>query len=87
MLAVTLYVVVADGATTHVAAVVPAQVPPVQLKKDAGVLQLDVRVEVPPGLMDVGNALRTQKSVGGAVTVRVALAILTAPAALLPLTV
>lgn len=78
---------VADGVTTQVAAVVPAQVPPVQVKEVAGVLQLEVRVEVLPGLIAAGDALRMQKSGGGDVTVMVALAILPAPMAFVPLTV
>ena len=79
--------VVADGVTMQDAAVVPAQVPPVQLKKITGVVQLDVRVEVPPMAMEAGVAVRVQKSAGGGVTVTAAVAILPAPPALLPLTV
>ena len=81
--------VVADGVTTQVAVFVLAQVPPVQLKVDAGVLQLVVKVEVPPRLTVAGEAIKTQEIVGvtAVVTVKSALAILPAPAALLPLTV
>ena len=82
-----MYVVVADGATTQVAPVVPAQVPPVQLKELGGVVQLAVSVEVPPGLIIGEDALNVQKRVGAEVTVTVALAILPTPLALVPLTV
>ena len=73
--------------TTQDAAEVPAQVPPVQLKKDAGVLQLDVRVEVAPGLIDAGDAVRVQNRGGADVTVTVTLVVLPVPPVLLPLSV
>ena len=84
----TVYVVSTDGVTVQVAAVVPAQVPPVHANVIAPGLQLAESVELLPTTIDAGLAVKVQ--VGGCVagvTVTVADAVLPAPIPLVPLNV
>ena len=53
-----------EGVTVQVVALVPAQLPPVQTKDVAAGVQLAESVEVPPALIEAGDALREQD--GGA---------------------
>lgn len=57
---VTPKVVVTAGVAVHVAAVVPAQLPPVQLNEVALGLQLAVSLDVRPGAIRPGTAVRAQ---------------------------
>ena len=69
----------------QVVTLVPAQLPPVQTKDVAAGVQLAESVDVPPAVIEAGEALRVQD--GGCdagVTVTVAEAVLPVPTPLLP---
>ncbi len=61
---------VAVGVTEQVEPVVPAHVPPVQTY-DVAFGQVDVRTDVPPEVIDAGDAFKLQLGTVGAVTVTV----------------
>ena len=74
------------GVTEQVAPVVPAHVPPVQTNEVAAGLQLGVSTEVPPEVIDAGDALRLQLGAVGAVTLTVTYAAVDGPVTLVPTT-
>jgi hypothetical protein len=82
----TPYVVETLGATVQVAAIVPAQVPPVHTYELAVGLQLAVRVALPPGAMEAGLRVNAHTGLGGS-TVIVALDGAPVPPAFFPATV
>jgi hypothetical protein len=71
--------------TEHVAAVVPLQVPPVQMYELTDGLQFAVRVELPPKATELGEAVTVQT--GRVVTVTVAVARAPVPSPFAPATV
>ncbi len=75
-----------DGVTEQVAAVVPAQLPPVQAYELGELVQLALRVELAPVVIDAGEAVTVHTGMGGS-TVTVALAEVPVPPALTPATV
>ena len=78
------------GVTVQVVALVPTQVPPVQVNDVAAGVQLAKSVELPPALIEAGAAVKEQDggcNGGVTVTVTVAEAVLPLPTTLAPLNV
>ena len=65
---------------------VPAHVPPVQTNDVAAGVQIGVRTDVPPEVIDAGEAFKLQLGAVGAVTVIVAYAAVDAPVTFAPTT-
>ena len=76
---------VADGVTVQVTAVAPAQFPPVHTKEVAVGMQLAVRVDDAPAVMDAGVATSVHTGLAG-VTATVALTAVPVPPAFTPAT-